>query len=382
MMRVSTITPVYNNELYIEECLISLLSQTYTNIEIIVIDDGSTDKSWDIIDRFNDSRLIKLRNTTNRGISEAYNKALTVATGDVLMFLDADDIAAPQRAEKTVEAFAQDPSVGLVYSDMDIIDSNTKPFDLKLKLPNEINKNNYSMYLWRRGLFTGSGMSVRKLTSLSFNSNVICCDYDISLFFAYHNWNYHYINESLTHYRIHNQNTSNQSDRMKSDVLAVQSQYSNDQLVNFWLEKGLTLSEINTTIGINYYYFHNDYDRALLHLNSALSETMNYEALFYKSIILFIGEKYAEAYELLKEAIRLHPTCYAILNNLAVMEIRLNSNTEKALSYLNLAKQYQPYYMLISKNIESVKQQEFASLKTIHYISDDDAVYRTYCRLI
>lgn len=90
---VSVIIPVYNVEKYLEKCLDSVLSQTFKNLEIILVDDGSTDGSSKIIDTYSlkDSR-IKVIHKENGGVSSARNKGLEVATGEYVCFIDSDDI--------------------------------------------------------------------------------------------------------------------------------------------------------------------------------------------------------------------------------------------------------------------------------------------------
>ncbi len=92
MKKVSVIVPVYNTEKYLKECLNSILSQSYSDFEIIVVNDGSTDNSFSIISEFskNDNR-IKVVDKPNGGLSSARNEGLKIATGDYIMFVDSDD---------------------------------------------------------------------------------------------------------------------------------------------------------------------------------------------------------------------------------------------------------------------------------------------------
>ena len=92
MKKVSIIIPVYNVENYLAKCLDSVISQTYKNIEILLINDGSTDSSLDICERYRqiDSRVIVI-NKKNSGVSASRNKGLSQATGDYIMFIDSDD---------------------------------------------------------------------------------------------------------------------------------------------------------------------------------------------------------------------------------------------------------------------------------------------------
>lgn len=90
MMKVSVILPVFNEEKYIKNAIESVLSQTLTDFELIVVDDGSTDNTSDIVKGFDDER-IKVIVQSNKGPGAARNKALETATGEYVMFLDGDD---------------------------------------------------------------------------------------------------------------------------------------------------------------------------------------------------------------------------------------------------------------------------------------------------
>lgn len=87
---ISVIVPVYNKEHYILNCIKSVINQTYKNIEILIIDDGSTDNSFEIIKNINDER-IKYFTQENSGVSCARNKGIEISMGDYISFLDADD---------------------------------------------------------------------------------------------------------------------------------------------------------------------------------------------------------------------------------------------------------------------------------------------------
>lgn len=95
---ISVIIPVYNGETYIVECIESILNQSYRNVEIIVIDDGSTDNTVKLVHRFNDSR-IRVLSQANGGPSRARNLGLENASGEYVTFVDADDYIAPECIE-------------------------------------------------------------------------------------------------------------------------------------------------------------------------------------------------------------------------------------------------------------------------------------------
>lgn len=89
---ISIIVPVYNVEQYLSRCVDSLVNQTYHNIEIILVDDGSPDRSGEICDEYaKKDKRVKVIHQSNGGLSDARNTALDIAKGDYLMFVDSDD---------------------------------------------------------------------------------------------------------------------------------------------------------------------------------------------------------------------------------------------------------------------------------------------------
>lgn len=95
---VTVIVPVYNVEKYLVRCVNSIISQTYKNLEILLVDDGSTDKSGEICDSFTDGR-VKVFHQINGGVSVARNNGLDHATGEWIMFVDSDDFIHPDMVE-------------------------------------------------------------------------------------------------------------------------------------------------------------------------------------------------------------------------------------------------------------------------------------------
>jgi glycosyltransferase involved in cell wall biosynthesis len=113
---VSIIIPYYNGAKYVYETINSAISQTYTNIEIILIDDGSTDP--DSINLFNliDHNLLKKYRTNNQGLSTARNTAISLANGEIILPLDCDDLISNTYVEKAVNEFEKNSNLGIVYA--------------------------------------------------------------------------------------------------------------------------------------------------------------------------------------------------------------------------------------------------------------------------
>lgn len=110
---VSIIMPVFNGEKFLREAIDSLLRQTYGNWELLAVNDGSTDKSRDIILSYTDSRIQLIENEHNIGIIGTKNRAIDLAKGKYIATLDADDVALPTRIEKQVAYLEANPHCGL-----------------------------------------------------------------------------------------------------------------------------------------------------------------------------------------------------------------------------------------------------------------------------
>ena len=119
-MKISVIVPVYNVENYLTRCVDSILSQTYKNIEILLIDDGSTDASGDICNEYcrEDSR-VSVVHQRNGGLASARNAGIDISTGEYLTFIDSDDYVSSYYIENLVNAikkFNADLSISMSVS--------------------------------------------------------------------------------------------------------------------------------------------------------------------------------------------------------------------------------------------------------------------------
>ncbi len=104
---VSVLIPLYNSEAYISEAIQSCLNQTYPNIEIIIVDDGSTDNSYQKAKTFEGQRGLRIYRQENKGACVARNFALEMSVGDYFQYLDADDLLVPDKIEKQMKLFEQ-----------------------------------------------------------------------------------------------------------------------------------------------------------------------------------------------------------------------------------------------------------------------------------
>ncbi|MFT5919102.1 MAG: glycosyltransferase involved in cell wall biosynthesis, partial [Granulosicoccus sp.] len=110
---VTVLLPVYNAEKFLEQAIRSVLDQTFTEFEFLIINDGSTDRSEEIIVSFNDSRIRYIKNETNLKLIKTLNKGIEFASGKYIARMDADDISLPTRFEQQVALLEKQPEIGV-----------------------------------------------------------------------------------------------------------------------------------------------------------------------------------------------------------------------------------------------------------------------------
>ncbi len=127
MTIVSVIIPAYNCDRYIKDAIASVFAQTYTDYELIIVDDGSTDDTAQIIKSYGDR--INYIYQSNQGVAQARNTGLAAAKGKYIAFLDQDDFFYPQKLASQVELMEQKPHLGMIGSGWDIVNSQGKALD-------------------------------------------------------------------------------------------------------------------------------------------------------------------------------------------------------------------------------------------------------------
>lgn len=209
MPKISVCIPVYNGEAYLAQTIRSVLDQTYSDFELVIIDNASTDSTVSIVRSFDDSRIRLIQNETNVGMVGNWNNCLRYGTCEYMQLLCADDLLTPDNFQKKVEILEDYPEVGMVFSGSHVVNENNKvvmnrrPFrssclwDGKKLARRSFRNHNYNA--------EPSNVMFRKATSLKVGS------FDPDLWFTL-DWNYwlrmcaiskvYYINEYLYSFRI------------------------------------------------------------------------------------------------------------------------------------------------------------------------------------
>lgn len=228
---VSVITSVYNHEKYVQESLKSVINQTYENIELILIDDGSKDKSFEKVLELKEEcekRFVNVHIETkeNEGTKKTYNKLLSLVNGKYVFRLDSDDAAKPQVIEKEVEFLENNPDYVLAVGDNDVIDENSIIQDgptarERIVKARKINfeSNDFGDYsiLALVSNHVPNGYLIRKETldkCRKFTDNAPLEDWWLMLQLSKYG-KFKFINEILFSYRVHGKNTSADSKHMR-----------------------------------------------------------------------------------------------------------------------------------------------------------------------
>jgi glycosyltransferase involved in cell wall biosynthesis len=222
---ISIIIPCYNAEKYIADTIQSVINQTYSNWELIIVNDGSTDNSKLIIEGFlNDYPNIKLINKQNTGVSDSRNIGMSEAQGEFIALLDADDIWEIGNLSTKIDAIERLPDVDWVFSDAFDADENMQI----IKVANQGTDNEIlnSILLWEGEVvpYPCSNIVFRKKCfdqGIKFDPLFsTAADQDFTLQLA-KNHNAYYIKQPLWRYRIHNNNMSKNVSLMEKDHIGV-----------------------------------------------------------------------------------------------------------------------------------------------------------------
>jgi glycosyltransferase involved in cell wall biosynthesis len=129
--KVSVIMPVYNGERFIVSAIESVLAQTYKNFEIVIVNDGSTDNSLDKLSPYLQLPFVHYIEQVNGGVAASRNTAIRKATGELIAFLDQDDLWLPRKLESQVDFMRAHPAVPMVHANVNCIDAQGKPVDFE-----------------------------------------------------------------------------------------------------------------------------------------------------------------------------------------------------------------------------------------------------------
>ena len=218
---VSVVIPAYNCASFIRNTLDTVFQQTCKDYEVVVVDDGSTDNTMEVLSGYGDR--IKLIRQGNKGNSAARNTAIRNSSGEYIAFLDHDDLWLPEKLEKQMSVLKADKSIGLVYSDGYVVDSNgsiiTTFFESALPQRGEVTQKLFMYYflpllsvLVKKDLVIQAGCFPEDLR--------ICEEWELFLKIS-EKAKMEYVDEKLVKYVVHDGNQSRNRELSKTEEIAV-----------------------------------------------------------------------------------------------------------------------------------------------------------------
>lgn len=266
MPKISVIMPVYNGEQYLREAIESILNQTYSDFEFIIINDFSMDSTEDIIKSYTDKRIVYIKNEQNMGVANTLNRGLDIAKGEYIARMDADDISLPSRFEKQVSYMD-------THKDIDVLATQVFTFGAKeFNHPTSVNHDSLKVDMLFNTCLCHPTVMLRGSV---FGKNGIRYDNAFNKLEDYELWaricNTHKIacyDEILFKYRLHeNQVTQNYNDefvvqyielknRILSDLEIDNNTIGFNEFINHFLNKSSNTEHENKILREFYYLIH------------------------------------------------------------------------------------------------------------------------------
>lgn len=356
--KVSVIMPVYNGEKYIKQAINSVLDQSYRDIELLVIDDGSTDSTSVLIHKLIEDNKhfdIKYLYQENKGPSFARNVGIENAKGKYIALLDSDDYYHYDKIYKHVKCLLDNPSIDIVYGDLTIVNSENQIQNiLKAEMPSE-NRNLFLASMLFRQFIPGPATLIGKrecFINNPYNPDIIHAeDYDLTIRLAM-KYKFAYVPEGIYYCRRHDMNLSNNHMAQLQSEVEIVKKIGKE---NVWkivedtplneANKNLLFAKVMVKIG--------DYQEAfgkLIHLNEK-NDIIN----FYLGNLLYYKCEYKDAIQYYKLAIEQNNTMAEAFNNMGVCYATYD--VPKAEKSFSMALTLRPNYLDAQFNLKVLESK-------------------------
>lgn len=307
MERLTVLMTVYNGSRYLHRALGSLLSQTFKDFELVVVDDGSTDSSVSIVESYLQKLNIKIfKNPKNLGITKSIGIGIANAKTSRIVMLDQDDVCLPNRLNAFYHAFSC--GAKLITSSYSLIDDNDNLLGKVITPPRTLNSQNCYYELIKRNHFLGSalGFDATAFSFLKITSNSgMATDYDISLEISKTKQSTYLFEESLLLYRIHPKNTSKNYNTRNQDAKNVLIKHLDADLLQTVISSESFEQLLALLVG--YQFIGNlslsgnllEFIRRKGFTDQIISNQLKSEYLFYSMYQSYCEERYEDALQLL-----------------------------------------------------------------------------------
>ncbi len=369
---VSVVIPLYNQASFLPASLRSVQTQTYTHLEIILVNDGSTDETPSLCLSFaKQDQRIRYLSQPNQGPSAARNTGIAASKGHYICLLDGDDLMDPERVVKQLAVFESDPTVDIVYTALRLIDLENNP--IGEMHGQEIPPENFLAQLLFRNVIPGPSTIMAKRNCLAHNpyneAFVHAEDYELMTRLAHH-YRFKYLDIPLTSYRRHGQNLSNDLAAHRLAELKVINQYPASHIETIVDKTNLNQEDKKLLKGK--ILFNQGHIKEALSFFTTLSSSI---ALFYTGNCHFKLNHLVEASLAYEKAIALDNTNAACQNNLGVL-FALQTKWDAAQLHFENALELKPGYLDATDNLAHLKTSSFPARITWRELRKDLVPYQ------
>lgn len=343
---VSVIIVVYNDEKYIKQAIESVLAQTYKNIELIVVDDGSTDNTGDIVKQYENIIYIYQE---NRGEGAARNVGINNSHGEYLAFLDSDDIYEKNKIEKQLQILNYNQQVDVVYNDLKVVDENLNYLNtLKSEGIYKKREDLLANIIYRQVIQGPICMMIRRkcVQDIKWSEKLIyTVDYEYIIQLA-QRYNFEYIPEELYIYRRHGNNLSNKHNETLKEERSIIKNLGLDKIDEIVNESSLNKIE-KQLLKAKIYIKMEKYNLAI---NILKHMDTTEEALFYLGVCYYRMDKKLDSQKCYENLIQINDSMAEAYNNLSCCIYE--ENLDLAKKYLEKAITLKRGYIDARNNLE------------------------------
>lgn len=315
---ISVLICAYNAEKYIAFAIESALCQTYENIEIIIFNDGSTDNTLNIIKSFPDKRIVVINSSANYGVGKGRQVLKTLARGDYLTFLDADDIFHNCRIEKLLK-HSMEKDADIAIDTYRVIDSQGKGLGRYCGIPSHIKEDP----CWTR-LFERNGMLPHPLIRrncfdhIQYDSMLKHSDdYDFWIKCSLQGFRFAHLDEVLLDYRIVPGSLSSNVDKSRAETRYILNKYKINDIAMIYSERNHSADTINYMKTL-YYLYTDDFKAAFESSRDSWPDGYKSDQIFYQGTSALLCNELDRAINLLEKYVNDIPFSPSGFNNLGV----------------------------------------------------------------
>lgn len=380
----SFVMPFYNNKRYLQSAIESVLKSTITNFELVMVDDGSTDGSIDIVREYmkSEPRIKLYLHKVNKGPAQALKTCLLNSKGEYILFTAADDISYKTRAEVCLQAFNKSEKIGIVLVEADIINEHSELTEEKYQIPATIDNDNILIEQLKRNYCLGATMAIKKDSHIFGQDGFIehSDDYEISLRYLEAGYDIEIVKESLVKYRVHSESASTNKVKLYNNTVKSLEKFHSEDFEKVLLDKKNSYADVNLSLGI-FNLFRNNLIGAERYLRNpqlnGLDKHHIFELNFYLSVLFYKKGLFKESYESLSICKSIVAESAVVQNNMSVLEHYLNLvNIENIIREFISINKLNPHYLDCKYNLDILQSNKEEKLKFTERILTSNLIYR------